>query len=136
MESQHGGNSRKKKTGTPHRCFRTNGCEICNSDFHKKSHKFNYSYSDRQQSCPIVSLEDGEYRQSRAFKNHPAPANLAFSTVSWDHTYFRIFTKQIECPSRMGVLECKGFFRLEISSKYVSEHNQTFWISNIRPLCI
>ena len=29
--------------------------------------------------------------------------NLALSAVSWDHNYCRIFTKQIECPSRLGV---------------------------------
>ena len=26
----------EKRTGTPHKCFRTDGCEICNPDFHKK----------------------------------------------------------------------------------------------------
>ena len=43
------------RTGTPHKCFRTNGCKIFNPDVHKESLKFNYSYSDEQQSCPTVS---------------------------------------------------------------------------------
>ena len=36
-----GGNGRKK-TETPHEWLRTNGCEICNPDFHKKFLKFNF----------------------------------------------------------------------------------------------
>ena len=59
----------EKRTLTPHKCFRTNCCKVCNPDFHKKPLKFNYSYPDGQQSCPIVSLENGRYTQSRAFKN-------------------------------------------------------------------
>ena len=120
----------KKRTGKPHRCFRTNGFEICIPDFHKKPLTFNYSYSDGQQSCPIVSLENGGYTQSGAFKNQQV--NLALSTVSWDHNYCRIFTTQIECPSRLGFSEFQGSLRLETASK----HNQTFWISNSGPLCI
>ena len=83
-EFQQGGNG-QKRTGTPHKCFRTNGCEICNLDFHKKSLNFNYSYSDGQESYPIVSLE------SEVFKNQQV--NLALSAVSWDHNYCKIFTK-------------------------------------------
>ena len=52
MESQQGGGMGEKRTETPHKCFRTYSCEICNPDFH-------YSYPDGQQSCPIVSLENG-----------------------------------------------------------------------------
>ena len=33
-------------TNLPHKCFRTNGWEICNLDFHKKPLKFNNSYED------------------------------------------------------------------------------------------
>ena len=98
--------------------------------FPQKSLKFNYSYPDEQQSCFIVSLENRGYTQCRAFKNQQV--NLPLSTASWDHNYCRIFTKQIECPRRLGVSECQGFLRLETASK----HNQTFWISNSGPLCM
>ena len=91
----------EKRTGMLHKCFRTNGCEIYNPDFHKVSLKLNYSYPDGQQSCPIASHENGEYTPSRAFKNQQV--NLTLSTVSWDHKYCRIFTKQSKCPSRLGV---------------------------------
>ena len=124
----------EKRTATPHKCFGTNGCKICNPEFYKKSLKFNYSYPDGQQSCPIVSLENGGYTQSRAFKNKQV--NLALSAVSWDHNYCRIFTKQIECPRRLEVSKCQGSLRLETASKHVSGHNQTFWISSSGPLCI
>ena len=33
-----------KRTRAPNKCFRTNGREIYNPDFHKKYLKFNYSY--------------------------------------------------------------------------------------------
>ena len=132
MESQQG-EMVKERTGTPNKCFRTNGCKICNPDFPKKSLKFNYLYPDGQQNCPIESLENGGYAQSRAFKNQQV--NLALSAISWDHNYCTIFTKQVECPSRLGVSECQGL-RLETASEYVSEHNQTFWISNSGPLSI
>ena len=39
-----------------------------NPDFHKKSLKFNHSYSDAQQSCPIVSPKNGG-THSPEFKN-------------------------------------------------------------------
>ena len=61
---------------------------------------------------------------------------MALSAVSWNHNCCRIFTKQVECPSRLEVLELQGSLRLETASKHVSEHNQTFWISNSGPLCI
>ena len=114
----------EKGTGILHKCFRTNGCKICNPNFQKKSLEFNYSYSDGQQSCPIISLENGGYTQSEAFKNQQA--NLALSAVSWDHNYCRIFTKQTECANRLRVSEFQGSLRLETVSKHVSEHNQTF----------
>ena len=133
MESQQG-EMVKERTGTPHKCFRTNGCKICNPDFPKKSLKFNCLYPDGQQNCPIASLENGGYAQSRASKNQQV--NLELSAISWDHNYCRIFTKQVECPSRLGVSECQGLLRLETASKNVSEHNQTFWISNSGPLSI
>ena len=111
----------EERTGTQHKCFRTNGCEIRNPDFH-------YSYTDGQQSCAIVSIENGGvgafgegYTQSRALKNEQV--SLALSAVSWDHNYCRIFTNQIECPSRLGVSEFQGSLRLETASKHVSEHN-------------
>ena len=75
----------KKRTGTPHKCFRTNDCEICNPDSHKRSLSFSYSYSDGQQSYLIVSFKNGGYTQSGAFKNQQV--NLALSAVSWDHNY-------------------------------------------------
>ena len=111
MESQQG-EINKKRTKTPHKCFRTNDCKICNPDFHKKSLKFNYSYPDGQHIRPIVSLENGGYTQFRAFKYQHV--NLVLSAVSWDHNYCRIFTKQTECPRRLGASECQGSLRLEL----------------------
>ena len=70
----------EKRTATPYKCFRTNGRKMCNPNLHKKILKFNYSYPDGQQSCPIVSLQNGGYTQSRAFKNQQV--NLALSAVS------------------------------------------------------
>ena len=61
---------------------------------------------------------------------------MTLPAVSWRHDYCRIFTKQTECPSRLVVSKCQGALRLETASKHVSEHNQTFWISNSGPLCI
>ena len=52
-----GGEMVEKGTGIPHKCFRTNGYKICNPNFQIKSLEFNYSYSDGQQSCPIISLK-------------------------------------------------------------------------------
>ena len=99
--------------GTPHKCFRKNGCKICNPDFHKKSKG---------------------YTQSKAFKNQQV--SLELSAASCDHNYCRICTKHVECPSRLGVSECQGFLRLITGSKHISEHNQTLWISSSGPLCI
>ena len=48
----------QKRTGKPLKCLRNNACKICNTDFYKKYLKFNYSYSDGQQSCPIVSFKN------------------------------------------------------------------------------
>ena len=124
----------EKRTAAPCKCFRTDGCKICNPDFHKKSLKFNYSHPDGQQSCPIVSLKNGGYAQSRAFENKQF--SLALSAVSWNHHYSRIFTKQIECPRRLGVSKCQGSLRLETASKRVSVHNKTFSISSSGPLYI
>ena len=124
----------EKRTETPHNCFRTNGCEISNPNFHKKSGKFNYSYPEGKQSCPIVFVENWGYTQSRAFKNRQV--NLASFAVLWYHNYCRIFTKQIEYPSRLGVSQFQGSVRLETVSNHISEHNQTFWISNSGPLFI
>ena len=72
------------------------------------------------------------YTQSVDFKNQQV--SLVLSAVSWDHNYCRIFTKQTECPSRLGILEFQGSLRLETPSKYVQKHNQTFWISNRGPM--
>ena len=102
----------EKRTGRPQKCFRTNGCEICSSEFDKKSLKFSHSYSNAQQSYPILSLTTGRYSQSGAFKN------------------------QTECTGRLGVLKVKGLLKLETASKHVSQHIQTFWISNSGPLYI
>ena len=134
-ESQQGVNG-QKRTGKPLKCLRNNACEICNTDFYKKYLKFNYSYSDGQQSCPIVSFKNEGYTQSGTFKMHQVDYLLALSAVSWDHNYCKIFTKQTECLSRLGVSEFQGSLRLKTASKHVSEHNQTFWISNSGPLCI
>ena len=79
----------------------------------------------------LLKMGAGVYTQSRVFKNQQV--SLALSAVSWDHNYCRIFTNQIECPSRLGVSEFQGSLRLETASKHVSEHNQIFWISNGRP---
>ena len=57
------------------------------------------------------------YTLSRDFENQQV--SLVLSAVSWDHNYCRIFTKQIECPGRLGVLEFQGSLRLETPSKYV-----------------
>ena len=50
------------------------------------------------QSC-LLKIE-GRHSLCKAFKNQHV--NLALS-LSWDHIYCRTFTKQIECPSRLGV---------------------------------
>ena len=61
---------------------------------------------------------------------------MALSAVSWDLNYCRIFTKQTECPSRLGDSECQESLRLETAWKHVSDHNQTFLISSSGPFCI
>ena len=43
------------KKATPHKCFKTDSCEICNSDLHKNFAKYNYAYSDQQQSSCHIS---------------------------------------------------------------------------------
>ena len=65
------------RTLTPHKCFRISCCKICNPDFHEKSVKFHYSCPDGQQSCRIISLENGGYTQSRAFKNQQAKLTIS-----------------------------------------------------------
>ena len=79
-ESQQGRKWSKKRSRTRHKCFKTNVCETCNPDFHKKSLKFNCSYPDGQQICPIVYLKNGGYTHSGAFKNQQV--NLTLSAVS------------------------------------------------------
>ena len=111
----------EKRTRTLQECFRTKSSEICNPDLHKKCLKVTYSYPVEQQSCPIVSLENAGYTQSRAFKNQQV--NLALSAFLCDHNFCRIFTKQVECPSRLGVSEYQRSLRLKTVSKHVLEHN-------------
>ena len=50
-----------------------------------------------------MTIENGGCTQSGAFENQQV--NLKLSAVSWDHNYCRTFTKQMECPSRLGVSE-------------------------------
>ena len=48
--------------------------------------------------------------------------------------YCRIFSNQIECVSKLGVLECRRSLRLETASKHFPGRNKTFCISNSGPL--
>ena len=119
----------EKRTRGLHKFFRTTASDICDPDLNKKYLKFTYSYPVGQQSCPIVCLENGGYTKSRAFKNQQV--NLALSPFSCDHNYCRIFSKQVECPSRLVVSEYQRSFRLEAASKHVSRNilNIQLWIS-------
>ena len=56
-----GGNWSKKEQGHQINVLELMAVRFWNPDFHKKSLKFNHSYSDAQQSCPIVSLKNGGY---------------------------------------------------------------------------
>ena len=69
--------------------------------FHKEVVTLDHSCSSGQQSCSGVSLEDGWYPQSTAFKNQQV--NLELSAISSDHNYCRIPFKQAECQSTLGV---------------------------------
>ena len=86
-----GGKWSKKEQGHHINVLELMAVKFWNPDFHKKSLEFNYSYSDGQQSCPIVSLESMGCTQSGVLKI--SKSILALSAVSWDHNYCRIFTK-------------------------------------------
>ena len=94
-----------------HKYSRITGIKICNTNFHKEFVTLDHSCPSGQQSCPGISLECGWNPQSAAFKNQQI--NLELSTVSSDHNYCRVPSKQIECQSRLGVQECNRFIRLE-----------------------
>ena len=104
----------EKRTGAPHKNLSDLTIHI------QMDNKVALSY--------LLEMGGGGCTQFRAFKNQQV--NLC------DHNYCRISTKQIECPSRLGVLECQKYFRLKTASKHVSKHNQTFRIYNRGLLCI
>ena len=56
-----GGKWSKKEQGHHINVLELMAVKFWNPDFHKKSLKFNHSYSDAQQSCPIVSPKNGGY---------------------------------------------------------------------------
>ena len=118
-----GGAMVEKKTRTLHKCFTTNASQIYDPDFHKKRLKFNYSYPVEQQSYPIVSLQNGGYAQSRALTNQQV--DLALSNFSLDHNCHRIFTKQVECPSRLESQNTSDPSDWELHQS-MFQHNETF----------
>ena len=60
---------------------------ILSNVLHKEFVTLDHSCSSGQQSCSDVSLEDGWYPQSTAFKNQQV--NLELSAISSDHNYCR-----------------------------------------------
>ena len=87
-----------------------------------------------KQSCSGISLEDGWYQQSTAFKNQQV--NLELSAISSDHNYCRVPSKQVECQSRLGAQECNRLIRLETSSERLFENNQTLKNPISRSVCL
>ena len=87
-----------------------------------------------KQSCSGISLEDGQYQQSTAFKNQQV--NLELSAISSDHNYCRVPSKQVECQSRLGAQECNRLIRLETSSERLFENNQTLKNPISRSVCL
>ena len=70
------------------------------------------------------------YRWPKHFVNNYLQSRRIIITAEY------LYTKQTECPSRLGTLECQWSIIVETALKHVSEHNHTFWISNSGPLCI
>ena len=62
--------------------------------------------------------------------------NLELSTISSDHDYCRVPSKQVECQSRLGVQECNRFIRLETSSESFSENNETLRNPSSKSICL
>ena len=106
-----------------YKCSRIIGIEICNPNFHKEFVTLDDSYRSGQQSCSGISLEDGWYPQSTAFKNQPD--NLELSAVSSDHNYCIVPFKQFKCQKRLGLQECNRLIQLETSSESLSENNES-----------
>ena len=61
---------------------------------------------------------------------------MELSTISSDHDYCRVPSKQVECQSRLGVQECNRFIRLETSSESFSENNQTLRNPSSKSICL
>ena len=101
---------------------------------HKGFATLDHSCSSRQQSYSGISLKDGWYAQSTTSKNQQV--SLELSAISSDHNYCRVFSKQVECQSRLGVQECNRFIRLETSSESLFENNRTLRKPNGRSICL
>ena len=117
-----------------HKCSRITGIKVRNANFHKEFVTLDHSCPSGQQSRSGISIEDRWYPQSAAFKNQQI--NLELSTISSDHNYCRVPSKQAECQSRLGVQECNRFIRLETSSESFSENNQNLRRPISRSLCL
>ena len=52
-----------------HKCCRITGIKSFNPNFHKEFVTLDHSCSNGQQSCSGISLKNGSYTQSTAFKN-------------------------------------------------------------------
>ena len=79
------------------------GIKIYNPNFHNEFVTLDHSCSSGQQSCSGISVEDGWYPQSTAFKNQQV--NLELYAISSDHNYCKVPSKLVECQSRLGVQE-------------------------------
>ena len=71
-----------------------------------------------------------------------SPQVLNISKSIWNYLLSRqititvLYSKQVECQSRLGAQECNGFIRLETSSESFSENNQTLRNPSSRSICL
>ena len=61
--------------------------------------------------------------------------NLKLYTISSDHNFCIVPYKEVECQSSVGVQEYNRFIRLDTSSEFFSENNQTLRNPSSRPIC-
>ena len=83
-----------------------------------------------RKTISIYKTVEENYRWPKHFVNNCLLSRGIIITPEY------LYTKQTECPSRLGILKCQWSIIVETASKHFSEHNHTLWTSNSRPLCI
>ena len=118
----------------PYQYPRNESLEVGNLDIYKGNVNESNTYTNRQQDSSCIFNENGWYTQ------HPSPQykqiDLGVSVIKGDHSYSRIPTKQVECQGGLGIQECEGPLRVEITKEDFLEDSKVLWNANNRSVCI